>query len=164
MIHQSDGALPAATDCNRCIAAIGPSVSNPILHTTDRWFSVPCNQVLHKTARFQGAAEHRVSNLRMQIAKFSFVTRRHVPVQKELRGDQARKNPRCKMHRGFLIRSGVLVLQGLSQVNLRTGCRRPCRCRRPPAQKHPSRRRHRHCRRCRRCRLPWASSRPRTGR
>lgn len=70
MIHQSDGALPAATDCNRCIAAIGPSVSNPILHTTDRWFSVPCNQVLHKTARFQGAAEHRVSNLRMQIALF----------------------------------------------------------------------------------------------
>ncbi len=37
----------------------------------DRWVWVPGNQVLHKTARLQGAAEHRVSNLRLQIAKVS---------------------------------------------------------------------------------------------
>lgn len=37
-----------AKGSNRCIAATGPSVSNPILHTTDRWFSVPCNQVFTK--------------------------------------------------------------------------------------------------------------------
>lgn len=32
-------------------------VSNPILHTTDRWVSVPGNRVLHKTAQFQGAVK-----------------------------------------------------------------------------------------------------------
>lgn len=59
---------PSGNGSNRCIAAIGPSVSNPILRTTDRWHSVPGDQVLHNTARFQGAVEHRVSNLRLQIA------------------------------------------------------------------------------------------------
>ena len=63
---ESDLFMPG-NDNNRCTADGGPSVSNPILHRTDRWFSVLGNKVLHKTARFQTAVEHRVSNLRFQI-------------------------------------------------------------------------------------------------
>jgi hypothetical protein len=70
-----------AKDSNRCIAAIGPSVFNPILHTMDRWFSVAGNQVLHKTVRFQGAVEHRISILRLQLAFISIYFYRGIVIQ-----------------------------------------------------------------------------------
>ena len=68
-------------DSNCCTPDVGPSESNPILHRTDLWFSVPGNQVLHKTARFQAAVEHRVSNLRLQIAVISWLSQYQFPHQ-----------------------------------------------------------------------------------
>lgn len=47
--------LLTGSDGNRCIAAVDRSETNPILHKTDRMVSVPGNQVLHNTARLQGA-------------------------------------------------------------------------------------------------------------
>lgn len=65
---------------NRCNAVIDPSVSNPILHTTDHWFTVPGNPVLHEFARFQGAVEYRVSSFKLQMADAAMLLRANVPV------------------------------------------------------------------------------------
>ena len=40
----------------KAVAATYSSLSNPILHATDRWGFVP-GEVLHKTAQIQGAVE-----------------------------------------------------------------------------------------------------------